>query len=334
MNAHVLSEQSWLAAYLYYNEPWESFLCEAVAPFVQKMLSGGLATQYFFIRYWEKGPHIRLRFKGNPIVLENKVKPVLTDHFSGYFAAHPSQRTDPAWLQQVPEAQQWLRNNSILFTDYEPETARYGGPDGLVIAEGQFKASSDVVLAVLQEKRDWDYNRALGVAIQLHLGFAFATGMDLPETANFFSQVFRNWLPRSYLPYGQHLSVEERMAGRDQVLGAFRQAYEKQKNMLLPLFTRTWKALENHAEFEQVWYNKWLQQLRSVAGELRQAQANGLITMPEQPLIVPEQTAGLAKQQLWAIYDSYIHMLNNRLGIMNRDEGYLGFLIKEVLTTS
>jgi hypothetical protein len=56
--------------------------------------------------------------------------------------------------------------------------------------------------------------------------------------------------------------------------------------------------------------------------------------MPGQPLIVPDQTAGLAKQQLWAIYDSYIHMLNNRLGIMNRDEGYLGFLIKEVLATS
>ncbi|MGB5931124.1 MAG: lantibiotic dehydratase C-terminal domain-containing protein, partial [Cyclobacteriaceae bacterium] len=33
----------------------------------------------------------------------------------------------------------------------------------------------------------------------------------------------------------------------------------------------------------------------------------------------------------WRIYDSYVHMTNNRLGIQNRDEAYLAYLIKKCL---
>ena len=40
----------WLSAYLYYNEPWETFLVEAVEPYVKTVMQTGIAEQYFFIR--------------------------------------------------------------------------------------------------------------------------------------------------------------------------------------------------------------------------------------------------------------------------------------------
>ncbi|KAA5541579.1 thiopeptide-type bacteriocin biosynthesis protein [Adhaeribacter rhizoryzae] len=332
MKSNLHPQSGWLSAHLFYNEPWEEFLKKGVMPFVQQILTNRQAEQFFFIRYWEKGPHIRLRFKGNPEVLENQVKPKLVPYFSDYFQANPSQRTDPARLSEIPAAYQWYPNNSIQFIPYEPETERYGGEAGILIAERQFQASSEAVLAVLQEKNNWDYDQALGTAIQLHLGFAFAAGMDFAETVSFFASIFRNWLPRACFSYPQQLTPAKIKVRQETVLKAFRNTYQKQKAFLLPLFTQLWQALENQNEFEQAWFNKWLSQMRAVNAALRQAQATGQLHTPAGYANLFPETALQEPQQRWAIYDSYIHMTNNRLGILNRDEGYLGYLIKEGLT--
>ncbi len=332
MKSSLLSKSSWLSAYLFYNEPWEEFLTQVISPFVAQILKKRLAEQFFFIRYWENGPHIRLRIKGSSEVLENQVKPKLVQYFSDYFQAHPSQRTEPTAFSETPAAYQWYPNNSIQFISYEPETERYGGDSGIAIAERQFQASSEAVLAVMQEKNNWDYDQALGTAIQMHLGFAFAAGMDFSEAVAFFASIFRNWLPRACFSYQQQLAPAEIKTRQEAVLRAFQRTYQKQNPFLLPLFTQLWQALENQTEFEQAWFNKWLTQMRAVNAALRQAQATGQLQTPAGYANLFPETAFPEQQQRWAIYDSYIHMTNNRLGILNRDEGYLGYLIKEGLT--
>ena len=89
---HIYGERTWLAVYLYYAEPWEKLLTEAVKPFAEQVISEGLADHYFYIRYWERGPHIRLRFMGDPDTLEGQVKPRLEQHFNAWMAANPSDR--------------------------------------------------------------------------------------------------------------------------------------------------------------------------------------------------------------------------------------------------
>ena len=37
------------------------------------------------------------------------------------------------------------------------------------------------------------------------------------------------------------------------------------------------------------------------------------------------------KELLWSIFVDYIHMTNNRLGIFNRDESYLSFMMMRCL---
>ncbi|HHH49559.1 MAG TPA: hypothetical protein ENK52_01120, partial [Saprospiraceae bacterium] len=65
----------WLAVHLFYNEPWEEFLAKAVKPYVDTLVQTGIAAQFFFIRYWERGPHIRLRIKGEKNIIDNIVQP-------------------------------------------------------------------------------------------------------------------------------------------------------------------------------------------------------------------------------------------------------------------
>src|SRR5688572_26222679 len=107
--------KTWLASYLYYNEPWEGFLKNAVSPFVKNVLEEKLAESYFFIRYWERGPHIRLRFYGDPDVLDTIVKPRLKSYFDDYFIKFSSERFEPEMIRQLPEEQQWFSNNSVQF---------------------------------------------------------------------------------------------------------------------------------------------------------------------------------------------------------------------------
>jgi thiopeptide-type bacteriocin biosynthesis protein len=327
----MMPEKLWLETHLYYSEPWENFLSQAVAPFVEQMMQHNLAEHFFFIRYWEKGPHIRLHLKGNPQKLETYVKPALLKHFTAYFQAYPSARAEPAWLNQLPGPQRWLPNNSIRFVAYEPETGRYGGEQGIPVAEVQFQVSSAAVLAILQQRGNWDYSQALGAAIRLHLGFAFAAGMHLAEAVCFFSTVFENWLSRACFSYKQPVTDEELHIRQKEVLQAFSRTYQLQKPVLLPLFRHLWTVLQKQQAFEQHWFNEWLQQMQSVHKALQGLQARGQILTPPGYVIHPHEQFSTEQQQRWAVYDSYLHMTNNRLGILNHDEGFLGYLIKQGL---
>jgi len=329
-NPHANAPKQWLAAYLYYAEPWEAFLTKGVMPFVQQVLDAGWAQQWFYIRYWEQGPHIRLRFYGTPAQME-PIKPALEKHFNAYYKQHPSEREESEWVKNLPPERQWFPNNSIQYIEYEPETDRYGGPVGLLISERHFQDSSVAIMGVTAESDEWDYTRALGAAIQMHLGFAYGTGMNRHEATRFFVRTFQGWLPRAYYFWEKDVPQEEYQRRRTETLKAFDENWQKQKGTILPYVKMVWEALEQDQEFEQTWLNDWVQGVARTTAQLAAEQEKGTIIWPPykmqneepEPQIAPE------RQERWKIYDSYIHMINNRLGVQNRDEGYLGYLIKE-----
>lgn len=322
--------KTWLATYLYYAEPWEEFLTDAVKPFVESVLENNLAEQFFFIRYWERGPHIRLRFKGKKNLLEKELKPEIKSCFSDYFRKYPSRREEPKWATELPKNKRWFANNSIKFIKYEPEFERYGGPVGIVIAESQFEASSQVVLAIIEESKSWDYDRALGAAIQLHLGLTAALNMDLTETRLFYSYVFKSWFSRAY-GFNSNSNQEESKLRQENTLKAFEENFVKQESILIPYFKTLWDALENEVEFEQARLNQWQLNMTTVSTKLYNSQKKLALNYPD--WFKTDSNLNIAETcpQLWFILTSYVHMTNNRLGIMNHDEAYLGYLIKRGL---
>ena len=321
----------WLAAYLYYAEPWEAFLTEAVGPFIEKVMAAQRAEQYFFIRYWERGPHVRLRFKGEPGVLEEKVKPALIAHFEAYFEAHPSERLDPQWVNDLSEEGRWYPNNTIQFIPYEPEVDRYAGPEGLLIAERQFEASTRAVLAIIEANEGWSYDRALGAGIQLHLGFAHALGMPLEEAAQFYVYIYRGWFARSY-GFHQGLSEEERVQRQEETQALFDKQFAQQSGVLIPYHETLWQALEDGVEFTSKWLNRWIDEMRDVGVAFREAQAEGRLDFSQEwHPHDPKRGIPVSQQVRWSVLGSYVHMTNNRLGILNRDEAFLGYLIQRCL---
>jgi thiopeptide-type bacteriocin biosynthesis protein len=106
----------------------DRILRDVVKPVVDAALTTGAADRWFFIRYGDPDWHLRLRFHGLPDRLHREVLPTLQA------AAAPLLTAGLLWRVQLDT--------------YEREVERYGGVDGIVLAERLFHADSDAVLAL------------------------------------------------------------------------------------------------------------------------------------------------------------------------------------------
>ena len=165
----------------------------------------------------------------------------------------------------------------------------------------------------------------------MHLAFAYGLGMEIPESAHFFSRFFENWLPRAYYFFEKEISKQELEKRKKETLSAFEKSYKSQKNVLVPFFKTVWNALTNNEEFEQEWLNRWVNDMNIIGGRLRDIQKQGVLEPQKWYMQQKTDQFPVQNQELWVVYDSYVHMTNNRLGILNRDEAYLAYLMMEVM---
>lgn len=310
----------WISAYLFYSGSFDEILDKAVAPFISHVLEKHLAQHYFFIRYHERGPHIRLRFQCNDrsgcARLENELKV----YFSEFFTAHPSIRADEKMPAGLSPRQQWLPNNSIVLHKYEPETERYGGTFGVKLSELQFEYSSRAVLSAIHQSVKWDYNRVLGCAIQMHLAFSFEAGMRIDRMIRFYNYVYGNW--PSWMYSGLHADGKE-----EEIEVKFAKMFDQQKKLLVPFAKNFLQRLQVGDKFATAWLNEWRENMQAFFPEMNDAEKKGWIKYPEASA---DERLG-ADEKLWPVLSSYVHMTNNRLGIYNHDEAYLAFLVSACL---
>ena len=108
----------------------DQILREVVGPVVRKTMAAGLAYRWFFIRYADPAVHLRLRFHGAARTLQEAVWPTLRA------AAAPFLEDRRIWR--------------LAFDTYEREIERYGGPEGVEVAEELFHADSEAVLRIVE----------------------------------------------------------------------------------------------------------------------------------------------------------------------------------------
>jgi lantibiotic biosynthesis protein len=104
-------------------------LVDEVAPLMLQIEAESLADLWFFIRYEDPAPHLRLRCRPREGAAEPLAQALLSWASGLYRSGHVAR---------------------FAFDRYEREVARYGGAEGMDIAERIFDADSKLVLALFQ----------------------------------------------------------------------------------------------------------------------------------------------------------------------------------------
>ncbi|KAA8886163.1 hypothetical protein F3087_26575 [Nocardia colli] len=134
----------WLFAKLYHVPTFEEdLLAEQIRAFCAQTLADGSAQSWFFIRYTDPDPHLRIRWHGDPDGLADRLAPALLRWGAAL--------VDKGFCRRV-----------VLDT-YDQEVERYGGTAGIAVAEELFAADSVAVVELLEliDQRRVELDRTL-----------------------------------------------------------------------------------------------------------------------------------------------------------------------------
>ena len=126
-----LPGSDWLYLKLYGPRPFEDELIAGpLASLCEFATGAGLSDGWFFLRYADPDPHLRVRFHGEPAALLGPLLRQVCDWAADLVADGVCTR--------------------FAFDTYEREVERYGGDDGLRAAEAIFAADSPAVAGMLR----------------------------------------------------------------------------------------------------------------------------------------------------------------------------------------
>lgn len=222
----------------------DSFLTETVAPLMAGLQDAGHLTDWFFIRYSEGGPHLRIRVRDADPATVRKLQEALAE----------AVRTSPYPIWSLPEHDPATRHahGEVREIAYEPETERYGGPEALPVAEEIFCRSSQIAIAVVG--RTVGREQRLVAAADLVLATAVALDLDRLDTVR--------WLRRAAIAWRWHrddTSLAPPMVQNAALTVAARQS---------AALVRRWDEIAASADTGRRLRDRWAQQIRQARARL------------------------------------------------------------------
>lgn len=155
-------DNNWVALHAFYHNyhKYDEFVCEIVDK-LEKYKEDNLIDKWFFIRYWDGGPHFRFRFLSPK---SEMVEREITKQIRDYIFNNPSENKitkedyyknskfdgKPMNIDELP----WYDEGSVVNIKYEPEILRYGGENVMEYSESLFMESSRLVKDLILATKD------------------------------------------------------------------------------------------------------------------------------------------------------------------------------------
>lgn len=149
----------------------EKFLKNNLLPF----LDNSSVDNYFFIRYWDGGPHIRLRYKFNTKEEESYMEESLIRLLAEFKENNSDYKFKPVTYNNAVIETENVKpsdvypNFSIQDIVYYPEFSRYGGVAVMEKSENLFVESSKFASLIIQK---FERSQIYSIAIDLMYGCA------------------------------------------------------------------------------------------------------------------------------------------------------------------
>lgn len=313
--------EDWVCAHVFYDTDQDALLTRCVQPLVSELEKHGLIQRYFFLRYWEGGPHVRLRLLPSRAGDRAEVTEAMERGLSAFLALSPAPDVvDRSHFAQVARGLAGLEgraghdavvraNNTAEFSPYAREHADYGDGAAIAAVERHFCESSRLALSVITAGTTVE-QRAL-LAFDLVVG-VFALCDEIRE------RWARHGGPP--LPFGsgpEAADVEPR--------------YRLQREQLHARARRTWEMAAEPAATGQRGY--WLASVRRLRDALHRMEESGEFAADwaASPLAEPLDLPATAHPATSLVLLRCAHLVNNRLGLTLWQENQLRFLVGRVL---
>ncbi|MFI9813828.1 thiopeptide-type bacteriocin biosynthesis protein [Saccharothrix variisporea] len=204
-----MGEPVWVAAHVFHRADQDSLITQAMAPLCEDLVRAGHVEDWFFLRYWEGGPHVRLRLR--VVEQPEHVRTAVANACAHHLSAHPTPPDDwtqhrydlvarrRATAERMPDWDRRLRPaDTVEFTTYQPEHHAYGTGRALQAVERHFTDSSRIATALLTHPLD---RRAAAALAMLTLAAAVCQP-DLAQASTRFD---------SHLPVPDHYRDQTRL---------------------------------------------------------------------------------------------------------------------------
>ncbi|WP_167477798.1 thiopeptide-type bacteriocin biosynthesis protein [Nocardia arthritidis] len=305
----MTTDQVWRSLHVHRYSGQDEFLVDGLAPVLAGLRSSGGISQSFFLRYWQGGHHVRVRFRvaaadADAVTAEAATK------LAAYLAEFPDSTSfDVDEFRAAQPTMAALENedvaevqppDTVRYAEYTPEYEKYGGRRGVALAEEYFTSSSDIVLAALATISG-DSAKRLGIGFSTMLRGMCAAGLSTAEMAEFFRHYCLLWSPYTF----------------EQFLGVWPQLLQQRRCALATHVAAVLAAPERLDDdpFHRAIGTAW----RGLDDDIRAAIE----------LAGPAATRARREQVLLA---AFLHTHNNRLGLIPEHESFLGFLGHHVLS--
>ncbi|MGP4066187.1 thiopeptide-type bacteriocin biosynthesis protein [Oceanobacillus sp. M65] len=259
-----------------------------VIPTVEKVKSNFVIHQWFFIRYVDmQGPHIRLRFlidEKDMECLEEVMDEVIEKKLAALISKPPLPLS--RLLRLPPQEKEF--EASFDQEEYEPEYEKYGGIQGVKIAEQCFELSSELVINFTNSSNFTDKDR-FDLSLLLMKITAKQAKLSKIEEHELWERILSYWSGSTYNEDDRFKNnLIEAAKKRLDVLGRKLEAISQKTSMI------------------------------QLVNDYEMGLGNAFSSMTKSEKIV------VTKEHL-AFH--YIHMMNNRLGVTPIEEAYLGALL-------
>ncbi|MFD5737424.1 thiopeptide-type bacteriocin biosynthesis protein [Streptomyces sioyaensis] len=278
------------------------FLRDVIHPVVRE---AGMRNRFWYLRYWQGGPHIRFRLHEASEETVESVRsrlaaamPALDAEQTAEYEQQSSHQPGLAALEGAKPVEVRAAG-TVEAAVYSPEYAKYGGTTGLRIAEELFRSTSTAVLDLLAGLTDRQLAASpAGPALRVMAMSLKGSGLNAEQSQDFLSHYEEDW--RRWVPPG----YDEKWAGM----------YEKTRSRVTSLCSTVWRD-----GVTDVFHDTYTKALKSA----QSAQVTS--TGGDVAELVLEETPYAH------CLANYIHTTNNRLGILPAAEAFLAYVIRRSL---
>lgn len=296
------SSPQWLSTHLHFDAPTiygadaDHVIRCHVVPLVAAVRENCDTDCFFFVRYSDGGPHIRVRFRERLGSRSDRVRDVTRERLCLFGSEAGVTVIRP------------------VAAEYDREVQRYGGLSALSVSERIFEASS--IAAIAQIGTDaLSLSARLGRALVAMLATVNAFLPDHTHARAFAGRYCEGYLPS--------LAAWRGRESRD-LIDVFRQGFAPQEPRLTASIADLWYALVNRDAVSDA-IDAYAASLCQLREELRKCFNAGQVVVSGAP-------ASSWSACVYWLLPSYVHMMNNRLGVSIEHEAYLAYIISAGLT--